>query len=440
MTRSTPNKRSKIKIPSSPFVKTKNLLSPSYVDGGLIGRDIEYKKLFKIIHDGLADNISRTIYISGPAGTGKTLTTNTVINDLKNEFKMKFIDINCMSFQNASEFYEKILSNFDKKCKRICASNCNSQVQLFSEIKNSIYNSKNMVIFLLDEIDQLQTKNLEVINNIFKLPLLYPENVILIGIANALDFTAKMPWLKDQKTIFDEIRFLPYKKEQIVKIIENRLNHSNNEKVLIDQNAIEFCARKIASCSGDIRKALDVCRRAVELFETNSHINPLKSREFQQNIENNERSTIKQVNIKLMVDVLKKVYGNATDKIESRTFLPSDQQVILCVFLIYFKIKSSREIRLPELREILVKICKKNGISSEGKSESDILNMCQYLADYGYVSVMKKDTTAMNNGSPFKKIKKVATITLTLLIDPFEAEQLISPFHKSLIADAFSYF
>lgn len=440
MTRSASRKRSQIKHQCiSPVAKTKNLLSPSYVDCGLIGRDTEFKNLLKFIHDGLFDNVSHTIYISGPAGTGKTFTTKTVINVLKNDFKMKFIDINCMSFQNASEFYEKILSNFEKKCKRTCISNYNTQIQMFNEIQNCIYNSKNMVVFLLDEIDQLQTKNFEVINNIFKLPVLFPENVILIGIANALDFTAKMPWLKNDKNNFYEMRFLPYKKEQIVQIIENRLNQSNNGKVLIDQNAIEFCARKIASCSGDIRKALDVCRRAVELFETNSN-GPLKSREFQQNIENNEQATVKKVNIKLMADVLKKVYGNATDKIESRTFLPTDQQVILCVFLIYFKIKASREIRLPEFREILGKICKKNAISSEGKSESDILNMCQYLSDYGYVSVMKKDNTSMNNGSPFKKIKKAPTITLTLLIDPVEAEQLISQFHKSLIADAFSYF
>lgn len=36
----------------------------------------------------------------------------------------------------------------------------------------------------------------------------------------------------------------------------------------MDVSAVQFCARKIAAVSGDMRKALDICRRAVELVET----------------------------------------------------------------------------------------------------------------------------------------------------------------------------
>lgn len=37
---------------------------------------------------------------------------------------------------------------------------------------------------------------------------------------------------------------------------------------VMDFTAIQFCARKISAVAGDMRKALDVCRRAVELVET----------------------------------------------------------------------------------------------------------------------------------------------------------------------------
>ena len=33
----------------------------------------------------------------------------------------------------------------------------------------------------------------------------------------------------------------------------------------MDSTAIQFCARKISAVAGDMRKALDVCRRAVEM-------------------------------------------------------------------------------------------------------------------------------------------------------------------------------
>lgn len=42
--------------------------------------------------------------------------------------------------------------------------------------------------------------------------------------------------------------------------------NSNGEQVL-EQNAIQFCARKVAAVAGDMRKALDICRRAVEIVE-----------------------------------------------------------------------------------------------------------------------------------------------------------------------------
>ena len=35
----------------------------------------------------------------------------------------------------------------------------------------------------------------------------------------------------------------------------------------MDSTAIQFCARKISAVAGDMRKALDVCRRAVEMVE-----------------------------------------------------------------------------------------------------------------------------------------------------------------------------
>ena len=36
----------------------------------------------------------------------------------------------------------------------------------------------------------------------------------------------------------------------------------------MDSTAVQFCARKISAVAGDMRKALDVCRRAVEMVET----------------------------------------------------------------------------------------------------------------------------------------------------------------------------
>lgn len=37
---------------------------------------------------------------------------------------------------------------------------------------------------------------------------------------------------------------------------------------MVDASAVQLCARKVAAGSGDVRKALNVCRRAVELVHS----------------------------------------------------------------------------------------------------------------------------------------------------------------------------
>ena len=43
---------------------------------------------------------------------------------------------------------------------------------------------------------------------------------------------------------------------------------------MIDSSAIQFCARKVAAMTGDARKALDICRRSVEIHNTPIKSNP----------------------------------------------------------------------------------------------------------------------------------------------------------------------
>lgn len=61
------------------------------------------------------------------------------------------------------------------------------------------------------------------------------------------------------------ITFPGYTFEQLVQIIQSRLESVPG---VADAKAVEFAARKVAQVSGDARRALDICRRAVEIAET----------------------------------------------------------------------------------------------------------------------------------------------------------------------------
>ena len=98
----------------------------------------------------------------------------------------------------------------------------------------------------------------EVLYQLFEWTALPNSRVILIGIANALDLTDRiLPRLQTHtKWSTPAPPLPPYTKDQIVTILQDRLG--SNTEVVVDPMAVWLCAWKL-------RKALDVCRRAVEL-------------------------------------------------------------------------------------------------------------------------------------------------------------------------------
>jgi origin recognition complex subunit 1 len=74
-------------------------------------------------------------------------------------------------------------------------------------------------------------------------------------------------WILGALTLLglSRITFPGYTHPQLQTIIQSRL--SNVPHTVVHPDAIQFAARKVAAVSGDARRALDICRRAVELAE-----------------------------------------------------------------------------------------------------------------------------------------------------------------------------
>ena len=56
--------------------------------------------------------------------------------------------------------------------------------------------------------------------------------------------------------------FRPYTSHQLIKIIKSRLG--KNLSKLFQEEALAFITKKVAGVSGDARRALEICRQAVE--------------------------------------------------------------------------------------------------------------------------------------------------------------------------------
>lgn len=118
---------------------------------------------------------------------------------------------------------------------------------------------------VLDEIDQLESKFQTVLYRIFEWPALPNSRLVLIGIANAVDLTDRvLPRLQALSMQPRLLHFRPYNKDQIVTILRYRIAQSDHAE-LFAPGALELISAKVAGQSGDLRRALDLGRRVVEL-------------------------------------------------------------------------------------------------------------------------------------------------------------------------------
>jgi origin recognition complex subunit 1 len=121
--------------------------------------------------------------------------------------------------------------------------------------------------------------------NLFNWPTLPNSRLIVIAIANTMNLADMLPnkiqsrvgkihplpqmplWSCFCRLIsgLTRVNFEPYTAAQLIQIIESRLKDVPGS--IVEKDAIRLCATRIANNTGDARKALDVCRRAVEMAE-----------------------------------------------------------------------------------------------------------------------------------------------------------------------------
>lgn len=249
------------------YYHARQLFSRSADPGQLIGRDDERAQLKGFLQRCSKPNPSGCIYVSGPPGTGKSAMINEVTQELVEQGTVKKVYINCMSIKSSKDLYGTLL---DQICDEsdIPEDDAATAVQkLFIPRKKST----DTYMVVLDEIDHILTLDLESLYQLFEWSMQKSSRLVLIGIANALDLTDRfLPRLKSRNLKPELLPFLPYSAAQIKTIITGRLKSLVPEGSLlpfIHPAAIELCSRKVSSQTGDLRKAFEICRRAIDLVE-----------------------------------------------------------------------------------------------------------------------------------------------------------------------------
>lgn len=274
-TSSLPNKPNSISLEGkvSPHKAARGLLHVSTVPDSLPCRESEFSQIFLALESAINAETGSCIYVSGTPGTGKTATVREVISQLQLRCEegelpeFSFVEINGMKLINPQEAYETLWEEISGQ--RVSSSNA---VSLLEKEFKSLNSQRGPILVLMDEMDQLVTKSQGVMYNFFNWPTFRNSKLIVVAVANTMDLPERMLSNKISSRLgLTRIQFPGYTHDQLREIIESRL--MDIEGGIVERDAIEFASRKVASVSGDARRALDICRRAVELAELDATMN-----------------------------------------------------------------------------------------------------------------------------------------------------------------------
>ncbi|XP_028132368.1 cell division control protein 6 homolog [Diabrotica virgifera virgifera] len=355
------------------------------------GREKELKDLREFIDRHIKDQISGSLYVSGPPGTGKTASLNIILKEKKLMSGVSHVYVNCTAIKSPTAIYSRICKELNIKVDG------KSEKEHLLQIVKYLKKKHKTILLVLDEIDQLESKNQSILYTIFEWPSKPNAHILLIGIANALDLTDRiLPRLQARCELKPTLmHFAPYTKPQIIEIFTSRLRAANVLDIF-SPAAVQMLAGKVAAVSGDIRRALDIGRRVVELAERSKKTGALKSVENLANQLVDEET--KTVDLKQVLTVLNSVYGtsqNLDDNTEDS--FPLQQKIIICSLLLMLKKNKSKDVTIGKLHEVYCRVCKKRKIGSVDQTE--LVGLCALIESKGIITVSGKKEPRLNKVS-----------------------------------------
>ena len=117
------------------------------------------------------------------------------------------------------------------------------------------------IILFVDELDLLKTRKQNILYHLFDWPSKTNSNLAVIAVANAMDLPEKLMMNRVKSRLgLTRVCFQPYNFQELVEIISSRLMNM----IVFDRDALHLVCRKVAAVSGDVRRAFDICRRAID--------------------------------------------------------------------------------------------------------------------------------------------------------------------------------
>ena len=376
--------------------RARKALQLSSVPAKLECREKEREKIMQFTknaiggYGGASSCLGNSLYISGVPGTGKTATVREVIRTLRQEAankkvpKFTHIEMNGLRLQTPQHAYSLIAEELTGR--RFSPSRAAEWLEKrFKEGKES---DGRVLVLVVDELDVLVTQTQSVLYNIFDWPTYKASNIAVIGIANTMDLPERLLPKIASRLGSGRVTFNPYNTSELIKIIEARLrstgDYSGDGKYdAITQNAVQLASMKVAQISGDARRALELCRRGIEIAEAR----------IERERESGELNCVSRCGPS---DISK-----AQNEMFSATYmkmlkgLSKHERIFLAALLLRTRQLGYKEVYVSDVLEVHEKLCMNHSVQSlptgfETTIVCRLHSMRLVLADPGYMRRLQK--------------------------------------------------
>ncbi|KAH9452564.1 hypothetical protein MJO28_008522 [Puccinia striiformis f. sp. tritici] len=402
-----------------PWDRARKILHVSSTPSWLPCREEEFAELESALTESIEESSGCCLYISGVPGTGKTATVHSVINSLQAKVTngelnpFKFFEINGMKVTEPSQtfilFWEFISQNLLDSSSNPSPPKRTSAREALKNLEqyfNSPSPDRETCVLLVDELDQLVTRKQEVIYNFFNWPNQPHSRLIVIAVANKMDLPETELNGKIRSRLgSNRIQFKPYNHNQLMEILEMRLEELKDAVFVKD--AIQWVSKKISSLTGDVRKALDLCRSTLERVEKENEIRK----------ENGEETRL--IQVKDVIDTYEQMISSGVSRFIKE--LSPHQSIMLLSISKAIKVAGIPEVELGDVISRHIRLANTLGFQPEPSHEelmmvvSSLQNMRLILnesSSFDYFSRIKLEVKDSDLRLITKNDKRFSSITI----------------------------
>lgn len=357
------------------IVKDINYFKLSYTPEEIIERK-ETFELYRELSIFTKYRKSNNIILKGFPGSGKTVTINFIRKELSELFKdIDVIFDNCSNKSTLDIL--KILINEDIK---------GNSYKLKQKFLESI---KKDTLIILDEIDRSNKIEdlLYFLSRPKEIDKDFDKNISLVLISNNLRWEENLRDSIRSSLQLKQIIFSPYSKNELRKIIKDRIKKGLKDTNAISEESINLISEIVSrEKKGDCRVAIEAIFYAAQIAESKN-----KNEISKEYIHEALKNAINQSD-KLLINKLK------------------DNQLLTLYVVSYFKYES-----LDEIHKSFVATIKKDNLKIDAITKVMIFHIINYLDDLCLIH--KTIETKIEEGIPRRRTKIQMSVNPELIID-----------------------